>query len=59
MHSVLPFVIFKVYFSDEEDEADEKCIETESRDDFGNEDADEEIASDSQASPEHDSTGTN
>jgi len=61
MHSVLPFVIFKLYFSDEEGEVDKECIETESRDDFQNEDADEEIASDSQASLERDScvsTGT-
>ena len=49
-------------FSDEESEADEECIETVDGNGLENEDADEEIASDSQASLECNScvsTGTN
>ena len=61
MSSLLPFVIIKLYFSDEEGEADKECIGTENKGDLENEDADDEIASASQTSLEHDScvsTGT-
>ena len=55
MSSLSLFVIMKLYFSDEEGEADEECIVTENSDDLESENADEEIASASQASLERDS----